>query len=765
MSDMDTQTPAPIEEFREIDAATAGAEDGREKGQALHQEALTRFKQIVSREEESRVLGVRDLVFIDQEGGTYDETNGFLSGTPLDDDATGTPPPPPRYQIDRISPVIEEAVSDQREAQINIQVRSTGKKAEKGLADTMNGLIKNIESVSDAGDSYDNAFDECQKSGYGGWQIVTRYADEGFEQDIFIEPILNATQSLFFGPAKKATKEDALYAFHIWSMDLDEYNKQYPDAQVSDWPKDLGELSSSWFNSEDNLIRVAAYWRKRPVKKELYMLDDGRLVNEEDMLAATAPVPFFSTQPTVKVLVVDGEEMHRTVDTYEVERFLLNGTGMIRGPQPWAGRYIPLIPEYGIRSVVNSRETIRGKVRKGKDAQRLYDYATSAIVAAGALAAKDFHWMTTAQAVGHKDALEKMNINQDPIYFYEPDEQAPGPPVKAQGPTIQTALIGIVAQAREDISASVGQGVGLQDGTAQDPRSGEAIREGNVNREKGNSIYFNNHIRAVRYTGVQLADLISRLWTTEQQKRIIKPDGTEDFVTVNKPGMLEGEQIIINDLSQSRFDVTMDVGPAYASQRQQGADQLTKLATENAAFAAETPDLIAENLDVPGAKELSKRLRLRGIMEGRFPPTEDEREEFQIDLRAQITQEITPQIREEVTNETNIKLLDANANQLNAQADNFRAGAALKADESPKLVAETEKVMVETEKILEDKVNAAIEGQTKLLDNLLKRLDLQLPLTIVQKDQLDQQDDMIEDEQQEVDGGPTAAQEEEFNLN
>ena len=276
MSEQSAQ-PEALNKFRKIEFET--------DKKKVHEEALTRFKQIVSREEESRILGVEDLIFIDQEGGTYDEEVGFLSGDARTNNTiTSDDPPAPRYQIDRISPVIEQAVSDQREAQVNIQVRVTGE-VESGLNDTFNGLIKNIENVSDAQDAYDNGFDECQKSGYGGWRIITEYTDDSFEQNIRIEPILNATQSLFFGPAKKATKEDALYAYYLWWMDMDEFKEEHPKAEHTDWPtSSLQTFTRSWFNQNDNLIRVAEYWRKRPVEKEIIQLTDGKVINTEDFI-------------------------------------------------------------------------------------------------------------------------------------------------------------------------------------------------------------------------------------------------------------------------------------------------------------------------------------------------------------------------------------------------------------------------------------------------------------------------------------------------
>ncbi|MCH8137118.1 MAG: hypothetical protein IIB77_14175 [Proteobacteria bacterium] len=534
--------PAPLDEARKIKAESEKKE--------IHKEALNRFKSIVAREEHSRHMSIGDRIFVDQDGGTWDDSTGFLSGRDLTRENVGTSaePPAPRYEIDLISPVIEQAVSDQREAEISIKVRGVGE-ADKGLADVYNGLIKNIEITSDASDAYDGGFDEVQKGGYGGWEIVTEFSDDSFEQDIRIVPIQSATESLFFGPAKMATKEDALYAFKLWNIDIEEFKVQFPKAiDQAEWPQEL-RSNHIWFPSRDKLLRVAAYWRKRLVTREIVQLEDGRILQEED---------FFEGMP---VAVRNGEEKRRSVKTYEVERFILNGIQVLKGPQRWAGKFIPLIPEFGIRSVINDQEIVRGRVRKGRDSQQIYNYTTSAIVEAAALAGKDITWMTPAQMKGHVEELSKMHVSGNPIQQYNPDAEAPGPPIKNPGPVVQQALIDQRQAAKEDVGLSVGAGVGTLDGTAADPRSGEAIKAGNVTREKGNSIYNTNHERAIKYTGLQLADLISKLWTTQQQRRIIKPDGEEDFVTVNETRMVDGKETIINDLAQTTFDVVLDIGP------------------------------------------------------------------------------------------------------------------------------------------------------------------------------------------------------------
>jgi len=52
------------------------------------------------------------------------------------------------------------------------------------------GVIRCIESESNAEDSYDNGFFEAVTCGYGGWRINTEFADDHtFDQDLRIRPI------------------------------------------------------------------------------------------------------------------------------------------------------------------------------------------------------------------------------------------------------------------------------------------------------------------------------------------------------------------------------------------------------------------------------------------------------------------------------------------------------------------------------------------------------------------------------------------------
>ena len=93
---------AVSEPFREVSAA---------EGEDVHHEALSRFEDINAREQWSRRLGIEELIFTDQDGGQWDNFQSYGFNADANGQRGDDEPPPPRYQNDKISPVIEEAVS------------------------------------------------------------------------------------------------------------------------------------------------------------------------------------------------------------------------------------------------------------------------------------------------------------------------------------------------------------------------------------------------------------------------------------------------------------------------------------------------------------------------------------------------------------------------------------------------------------------------------------------------------------------------------
>jgi len=740
----------PLNEFRKVDAA--------EGDENIHAEALKRFSVLQDRERFSRALAIEDKIQIESEGGNWEEYES--SSDNVRNGRGESAPPPPRYHIDRVTPVLEQSLSDQRQNEIQIQVRGS-RSSNKQLEGTMSGLIKSVESRSDASYAYDNAYDETQKCGYGGYQIVTEWGD-GFDQEILIRPIKDAASSLWFGESDMYTKEDALYAFVVWYLDADEFKAQYPNNSLTDVPDDIwlasGKMSADWYETDNHKVRMAAYWRKKPVKREIVMMTDGKVYDVDESFDA---IQDELAAQGITIEIRDGKEMRRNIDDYEVERYIINGAEVLGEVDKWAGKYIPLVPEYGVQTTIQGREIIRGRVRKTRDAQMLYDYAQSAAVKQAASNVQDVLMLTAEQADGYESDIENLSLGDAAALTYNHIDGQPAP-FRTQSRQLDQALMGISQAMAENINATLGGNVGSGvDGTAADGRSGEAILQGQAVSEKSNAIYMTNHIRSVSYGGKILADLLPRIMSREAQARIINPDGSAEFVSINTSvlDLQSGNTFTINDLGSSKYDIIPDVGPAYASKRLQASAQLQSLSEKNPAFG-QRPDLIVKGLDLGDGGEMYESLRKGLVMSGAVDPTPEEREEFQIDQTEQIKQRLIPELMEQLMQDANIRLVNANAAALESEAQ-----ASMSSTDIDLMKAETAQFKAESSanaQSIKD-ISEAFKGFKAQMEALKIQNALGIELSAQDADNLQSQSEVVEGTQQVVAPGPNAVQQEQFD--
>ena len=170
--------------------------------------------------------------------------------------------------------------------------------------------------------------------------------------------------------------------------------------------------------------------------------------------------------------------------------------------------------------------------------------------------------------------------------------------------------------------------MGLHDasmGARSNETSGRAIlarqREGDVSTFN----FVDNLSRAIRHTGKIIIDLIPSVYTAARIVRIVHEDGTNENVPINKPfpakqptGPVpkENEQqefmagvMKVYDVTAGKYDITVSTGPSYTSKREESAAQMMEFIRVLPAAAPLIGDLLAKNMDWPGADEISDRLQ------------------------------------------------------------------------------------------------------------------------------------------------------------
>lgn len=678
------------------------------KDDNLHALAVKRFERIETKERDQRRLAVEDIKFAQTEDGQWDEN------------AKEKRKNRPRFTINRVAGAIDQLIGDQRQNRTDIKIRPVSGGASEDIAKVMTGLIRNIESTSKASNAYDCAFDEVVNGGYGGWRVTTEFNDDdAFEQDIKIKPLNTATTSLWFDDAaKEYDKRDAMWAFVTVDMPIEEHHKRFPKSPMSGWAQEQFNDSAcnSWYGN--NTVKVAEYWVKTPITKELALLSDGRVIDAEEEKAV------------LDELAAQGITVKRTrkVKSHKVEMYLMDGSTVLEGPKAWAGKFIPLIPMYGRQSHIEGQTYTRGIVRFAKDASRIYNYEISSVIETSALTPKDPLWYTPAMAKGHEAKYRNFTTQNSPFMPFNVDPKMPGPPVRGGAPAVQQGSMSIIQNASMDIYHVTGmQPPSL--GANPELKSGKAIQAQERLGDRGQFIFTDNLVKSQEYTAEILVDLIPRIMDTERQVRIMAQDGESENVFVNQAVRDEetGENVLVNDLSTGKYDVVAESGPAFATQRQESAQQILDLIATSPMFENLAMDLVAKDLPILESKELTKRVRKIQIQQGIIEPTEEEAEEFGLNEPQQ------PDPQQQAVTE-NIQI------------------------QTEKLISDIEAQDAKTLQTKVDTQQATIEAYEKLIDTFKTQAEAGISFTPADHNIRVKQQDIIIEGQQALDEGPNREQ-------
>jgi len=666
--------------------------------QQIHAEAISRFEQVEDKKQ--RKEAINDMRFT------------HVAGAQWDDGAIAKRKNRPRFTVNRVAGAVSQIVGDQRQNRTSIKVRPVSSGADEKTAKIFNGLIRNIESLSKATNSYDAAFDEAVTGGYGGWRVLTEFNDDDiFEQDIKIQPINSAASSLYFGDAKEYDKRDASYAFVITSMPLHEFKAKWPNHSATSFTQtNLDNTTcNDWFQGD--FVRIAEYWKKTPVKKQIALLSDGRVIDSDEEKKVMDEL----AEQGVTVLKT------REVKSHKVVMYIMNGNEILEPKKEWAGKYIPLIPVFGKVHHIEGRTYVKGMIRDAKDSQKIHNYEISQMVETNSLTPKDPYWYTPAMAAGHEAKWATFNTKNSPFMPYNHDSKMAGPPTRTGAPSLQQSALAMTELSIQGIHATTGlEPASL--GNIPELKSGKAIQAQQAMGDRGAFIYSDNLQKSIQYTGEILVDLIPRIYDTARTVRVLNVDGSSELVEINQKDednrinqsiidKQTGEKVIVNDLTMGKYDVVTDSGPSFLTKRMESADQLIQLMTGQPQIAPLIMDLVVGNLDINNSDEVTKRVRAQMIQAGTIQPTEDEIEELGLNNE-------TPPDPTQVAMLENIQMA---TQKLMADIENTEADTVSKQVKAQQEAAKTVDIMAQT---LMDKLKAGLIVTNDEIQLILAQRDI-----------------------------------------
>ena len=513
----------------------------------------------------------------------------------------------PCYEFPKLQAHVRQVVNEMRQTRPMGKVRGM-EESDTGLAEIMNGLSMNILDASNADLAHDIAFESAVKGGMGVWRITTDYADEdSFDQCIWIKPIRNFSAVTFDSASVEIDKRDSRFVFVEEFIPRSEFERQYPDADLHDFDGD--SRAKDWLDADK--VRICEYWYKKPVKRQLLALSNGETVweDETDMDALQASGIQISNE--------------RTVASHKVCMRLTNGASWLTAEQEFPSKFIPIIPVWGEIESIDGEDHWMGLVRSSKDQQRLHNVHRTAIIEAVAKAPKAPFITKLSWIKGFESFWNKANAEDRP--YLPIAEGADGTPARAQQAEVPTALIQLANMDNDDIKAATGifnPSLGLQGNET----SGAAIQQRKVQSQVSTFNYIDNLSRAIHFEYEILVDMIPRVYDTQRVIRVLGQDGGQKWVQLYQQvqDLQSGQTLTLNDISKGRYDVTITVGPAYATQRQEAVTAFAQLVGQVGSSFPPLGELLSymvvKNLDLPGNEEVSEAVRRILVNQGLLQP-------------------------------------------------------------------------------------------------------------------------------------------------
>jgi hypothetical protein len=106
--------------------------------------------------------------------------------------------------------------------------------------------------------------------------------------------------------------------------------------------------------------------------------------------------------------------------------------------------------------------------------------------------------------------------------------------------------------------------------------------------------------------------MIPHYYDATRVVRIMGDDGEIKSEVINQVTEVQadGTEVLLNDMSAGKYDVTVSSGPAYNTMRQESADAMIEMARANPNVWQTHGDLIVAAQDWPDAEEFAKRTKL-----------------------------------------------------------------------------------------------------------------------------------------------------------
>lgn len=509
----------------------------------------------------------------------------------------------PMLTINETDSYCRQVVNQMRQQRPRGKAHPLNSTSDKKIADIFTGVGRHIEVNSDADNAYDLAAEFQVTMGVGYWRILMDYVDpKSFNQDIYVHQIDNPFSVYFDQFSTLPDGSDAKKCLITDFIPRGSFKKMYPNADPCEWSA-VGEGDGEPDWSTQDAVRIAEYYCIKETPMELIAFSTGSVVWADEVSPAQ-----LAQYEQMGIRVVN----RRMSSKNQVKWYKISAHDILE-ERDVPGRYIPVIPCYGVNIIIDGKRKRFGMVRFARDPQMMVNYWKTSLTEVLAMAPKAKWQVAEGQIEGHENEYAQANNSPNPVLYYKTTDvegTAVGPPTRIQPEAPPQGLLEAIGGASQDLQRVLGMFDPAQIRSTEQ-RSGTAVKAEAGQAEMGNYHFYDNQCRSIKHEWRIFFDYFPVVYDTKRTLRVIGFDGSADLVTVNDKQMVNGVMQVLNNVKDAEVGVEIEVGPGYNTKRQEAADVMMNLLKTplGEKIANTCDDLIVRTIDGgPIVTEMADRL-------------------------------------------------------------------------------------------------------------------------------------------------------------
>lgn len=487
-------------------------------------------------------------------------------------------------QFDILRKAGRKIIGDLRANEVSINFEPIDESRTDG-ADLIDGMYRTDDRRNTTIEAYDYALQEAVVCGTGAWEMFSTYQSRrngDSYQVIDRRYIPEANNTVFWDPAsKQLDRSDARYCSIIYAYTEESYEELRKDlglAERSEIPANFATPEDSGnfiWRCDEKSIYVATFYYRYKRKDIVYTLqspvgDTIQLLKSDiDRLDILGEL----TDSGYDVL------SEKKIERWAVCRYIVSGDEILEEIEI-ACEFIPVISTYGERAFVNGQEVYEGIVRLAKDPQRLRNFQLSYLADIVSRSPRPKPIFFPEQIQGFEDMYQENGADNNYPFYYQNRTDANGNPLPigpvAQMPeqNVPTALLQSIELSRQSVEDVANPA--LPQSIADPDLSGKAVYALQGMLDQQSIVYQQNFKHAKRYDALCYASFASQIYDTPREVVLTAPDGTRTRAKVMETIIDKetGEPKVINDITNTEFDVFATIDRAYATKKSETIDNI-----------------------------------------------------------------------------------------------------------------------------------------------------------------------------------------------